>query len=98
MEKIELTGAVRPRIRHSDRVRHDGGMAKKRFRDLPPAVRKLVIALGVVQVSLNLAAQVDISRRSRDEIRGSKLRWRLISLINIAGPLTYFRRGRRPRA
>lgn len=72
-------------------------MAKRRFRELPPPVRKLIIALGTLEVGLNLAAQLDISRRSREEIRGSKLRWRLISLINVFGPLAYFRRGRLPR-
>lgn len=72
-------------------------MAKTRFRELPPPVRKLIIALGAIEVGLNLAAQLDISRRSQEEIRGSKLRWRLISLINVFGPLAYFRRGRLPR-
>lgn len=72
-------------------------MAKTRFRELPPPVRKLIIALGTLEVGLNLAAQLDISRRSQEEIRGSKLRWRLISLINVFGPLAYFRRGRLPR-
>jgi hypothetical protein len=72
-------------------------MAKTRFRELPPPVRKLIIAIGAIEVGLNLAAQLDISRRSQEEIRGSKLRWRLISLINVFGPLAYFRRGRLPR-
>lgn len=72
-------------------------MTKTRFRELPPPVRKLIIALGTLEVGLNLAAQLDISRRSQEEIRGSKLRWRLISLINVFGPLAYFRRGRLPR-
>lgn len=72
-------------------------MAKTRFRELPPPVRKLIIALGTLEVGLNLAAQLDIWRRSQEEIRGSKLRWRLISLINVFGPLAYFRRGRLPR-
>jgi len=74
-----------------------GAMAKERFRQLPPPVRKLIVALAALEVGLNLAAQWDISRRSREEIRGSKLRWRLISLINVFGPVTYFRRGRLPR-
>ncbi|MGH8961703.1 MAG: PLDc N-terminal domain-containing protein [Jatrophihabitantaceae bacterium] len=71
-------------------------MTGRRFRDLSPRTRNLIIALGVVQVALNVAAQLDITRRSRSEIRGSKIRWRLVSLINIFGPITYFRRGRLP--
>lgn len=71
-------------------------MAKRRFSDLSPRNQKLIIALGSVQVALNLAAQVDISRRPASQLRGSKTKWRLVSLINIFGPLTYFRWGRLP--
>jgi hypothetical protein len=56
----------------------------------------LLVALGVLQVSLNAAAQVDISRRPASDARGSKIGWRLISLINVFGPLAYFRWGRVP--
>ena len=69
-------------------------MAKRRFRDLSPRTRKLLVALGAVQVSLNIAAQLDISRHSTAEVRGSKVGWRLVSLINVFGPLAYFRWGR----
>jgi hypothetical protein len=57
----------------------------------------LLVALGVLQVSLNAAAQVDISRRPASDVRGSKIGWRLISLINVFGPLAYFRWGRVPK-
>lgn len=73
-------------------------MANRRFRDLPPQTRRALVALGVVQVSLNIAAQFDISRRSANQLRGSKIRWRLVSLINVFGPLAYFRWGRIPEA
>lgn len=56
----------------------------------------LLVALGVLQVSLNAAAQVDISRRQASDVRGSKIGWRLMSLINVFGPLAYFRWGRVP--
>lgn len=73
-------------------------MAKKRWKDLPPWARTVILVVASVQVSLFAAAQADISRRSADEINGSKLTWRLISLINIAGPLCYFLRGRARRS
>ena len=73
-------------------------MAKKRWQDLPPWVRAAVLMVGSVQVSLFAAAQADITRRPADEINGSKLGWRLVCLINIAGPILYFVRGRRRRA
>ncbi len=70
-------------------------MIKRRFRDLPPRLRAAIITVGVAEVALNVAAQVDITRRPPEAIRGSKLRWRLISMINFFGPIEYFRRGRR---
>jgi hypothetical protein len=57
-------------------------------------MRVLVVLLGVVQVSLNVAAQVDITRRPASQVRGSKIQWRLVSLINFFGPLAYFKWGR----
>ena len=69
-------------------------MAKRKFQDLPVAARAAIVVAGVVEVGLLAAAQIDISRRPADRIRGSKRFWRLISLINVVGPLAYFRRGR----
>jgi len=47
----------------------------------------------VVQFSLLIAAQRDISRRPAEEIRGSKAFWRLATLINFVGPGSYFTLG-----
>jgi hypothetical protein len=69
-------------------------MAKRKFQDLPVAARAAIVVAGVVEVGLLAAAQIDISRRPADRIRGSKRFWRLISLINVVGPIAYFRRGR----
>jgi hypothetical protein len=69
-------------------------MAKKRFGDLPPAARVAIVLAGALEVGLLAAAQIDITRRPADRIRGSKRFWRLISLINVVGPIAYFRRGR----
>lgn len=70
-------------------------MVKRRFRDLSSRNRVLLVVLGIVQVSLNAAAQIDITRRAADEIRGPKFAWRLVSMVNIVGPVAYFVRGRR---
>lgn len=69
-------------------------MTRRRFTDLSPRTRGAFVALGTVQVALNVAAQIDITRRPVGQVRGSKLGWRLVSLINIFGPLAYFRWGR----
>ena len=72
-------------------------MTKRRFSDLSPVQRVFVVVVGSVQLALNLAAQLDITRRPASAIRGPKIRWRLISMINIFGPLAYFRWGRTSR-
>lgn len=52
------------------------------------------MVLGVVEVSLSLAAQIDLSRRSADQVAGSKNLWRLMALVNFVGPIAYFAKGR----
>lgn len=69
-------------------------MAKKKWKDLPRIARIAIVTGGAIQLALIGAAHADISRRPADQIRGSKMTWRLISLINIIGPIIYFRRGR----
>jgi hypothetical protein len=73
-------------------------MAKKSWADLPPRVRTLIIGAGAVEIALLAAAQIDITLRPAYRIRSSKLRWRLVSLINVIGPVLYFWRGRIPAA
>ena len=68
-------------------------MTRRRFTDLSPRTRGAFVALGTVQVALNVAAQIDITRRPVGQVRGSN--WVAPGeLINIFGPLAYFRWGR----
>ncbi|MEE2523265.1 PLD nuclease N-terminal domain-containing protein [Pseudarthrobacter sp. J47] len=67
---------------------------KKTWGELPPGRRAGVIAVGVVQVTLLILAQRDISRRPAELIRGPKAAWRLASFINFVGPMGYFIFGR----
>ncbi len=50
---------------------------------------------GVVQLGLLVAAQIDLSRRTDEQVNGPKALWRAIALINFVGPLAYFAVGRR---
>lgn len=50
---------------------------------------------GVLQVGLLLAAEVDLARRPADQVRGSKMAWRAVCLVNFVGPIAYFVWGRR---
>jgi hypothetical protein len=68
---------------------------KKRWSDLSTEQRIGVIALGTFQVSLQIAALVDIRRRPAKQIKGRKATWVAISFINTFGPLAYFKFGRR---
>ena len=71
-------------------------MAKhKTWSDLTTAQRVGVGLLGTVQVGLLVAAQVDLTRRDDEQIKGPKPMWRAVSLINFVGPLAYFALGRR---
>jgi hypothetical protein len=64
------------------------------WKDLSPKERGVVVAIVAVALPLIAAAQRDLGRRSADEVRGSKLVWRLVCL-NGAGAIAYFAWGRR---
>jgi hypothetical protein len=63
---------------------------KKTWKELSPLAKIGTITAAVVQLSLLVAAQRDISRRPADQIRGSKALWRAATLVNFVGPGSYF--------
>ncbi|MGY2743556.1 hypothetical protein [Arthrobacter sp. UYCu723] len=71
---------------------------KKAWKELSPMAKFGTITAAVVQLSLLIAAQRDISRRPAEQIRGSKALWRVATLVNFVGPGSYFTFGvkRRP--
>jgi hypothetical protein len=75
-----------------------GKRQKRRWKDLPRWAKRAILVAGSVQLSLMATAQADISRRPAEEINGSKLGWRLVSMINFVGPILYFLQGRKRRA
>lgn len=70
-------------------------MRSKRWSDLSPAQRRLILALVSLELSLAATALVDIYRRPAEQINGSKWGWALTSLVSFVGPLAYFVWGRR---
>ena len=74
------------------------GKAKKQWKQFSKQEQTVMIAGAIIQLTLMAAAQIDISRRSADEIRGKKWIWRLLVLINFVGPLAYFAVGRKGKA
>lgn len=69
--------------------------SKKKWKDLTPAQRGLVIGGAVVQITLLALAQRDLAKRPAEEVHGPKWLWRMVTMINFIGPLAYFCCGRR---
>ena len=75
-------------------------MDRKRWSDLSPRNRRLIVVLGIAEGIVKIAALVDLRRRPAEEIRGSKKAWATaIVLVNSVGalPSAYFLFGRRRR-
>jgi hypothetical protein len=73
-------------------------VAGRKWSDLSPRTRRLIIAGAAVETSLKAAALFDIKRRPASQIRGSKWIWApAVTVINSFGlaPLAYFVFGRR---
>ncbi|HVK24000.1 MAG TPA: PLDc N-terminal domain-containing protein [Actinokineospora sp.] len=70
-------------------------MTRKKWRDLGPAQRAAVLAMGAVQVALAAVAWTDLARRPGERVNGPKRMWAAVIGINFLGPLAYFHWGRR---
>jgi len=71
---------------------------RKQWSDLSERNRKLLIAAGVVEGCLKIAALIDIKRRPASQIRGPKWLWAaVVSVVSSAGllPISYFVFGRK---
>jgi hypothetical protein len=71
---------------------------KRKWDELSPGTRRVVLVAGSVEAALKVAALVDLARRPAEEVRGPKWRWAVaITVVNSMGlmPLAYFRFGRR---
>lgn len=70
----------------------------KKFEDLPPLVRGALVLGGVADAALRVYAMIDVVKRPKAEIRGSKAVWLpALGVVNSFGvlPLVYLRFGRR---
>jgi Phospholipase_D-nuclease N-terminal len=65
-----------------------------RWGKMPPARRAASIVTVVTQVSLLVAALIDLRQRPAEQIRGNKRLWTLVVFINWVGPISYFLFGR----
>jgi Phospholipase_D-nuclease N-terminal len=67
---------------------------KKKWRELRRGQRVVVVVAGAAQVALTAAAYRDLVKRPAAEVNGPKIAWGLALLVNWAGPLAYFAKGR----
>ena len=71
-------------------------MSNKKWSDLSPRTKTVILTLASVQISLAATGWADLVSRSSEQVNGSKARWAVIIAINFFGPIAYFRWGRRP--
>ena len=70
------------------------GSRRGRWNKLSPLQRIGTVFATFIQVSLLVAALVDLRRQTRRQIRGNKRLWTLVVFINWIGPISYFLFGR----
>jgi len=73
-------------------------VSRKKWADLSPRSRRLIVVAGTVEGALKIAALIDLARRPGSEVRGSKVKWATaVTFINSLGavPIAYFACGRR---
>jgi hypothetical protein len=85
-------------LRRADHPEQAVLVAKRKWIDLSPRTRRLIVTVGLCEAVLKLAALIDLARRPASEVRGPKWRWALVIIAtNSVGavPIAYFARGRR---
>jgi hypothetical protein len=68
---------------------------KKRWADLSPKQRRLIVAAGVAQYSLLAAALIDLKRRPAEQVKGDKRLWAVASCASFLGSIGYLVFGRK---
>ncbi|WP_344237951.1 hypothetical protein [Kribbella hippodromi] len=75
-------------------------MNGKKWADLSPRYRRLIVIGAAAEGVLKVAALVDLARRPAAEVKGPKALWAVvITLVNSVGaaPIAYWMYGRRKR-
>ena len=69
--------------------------AQRKWAELSDRQRALLLAAAGAELSLKIAALIDINRRPAGQIRGPKALWRAAMAVNLLGPVSYFAIGRK---
>ena len=70
-------------------------LSRRWWRDLTRWQKTALSVSAAVQFGLAAAAWTDLARRAPVQVRGPKWRWAVLIAVNYAGPIAYFRWGRR---
>lgn len=70
-------------------------MERKSWANLTEQQKRTLSGAMSVQIVLLTLALIDIARRPKSDIKGSKPVWVLVSFVNFAGPVSYFIFGRK---
>jgi hypothetical protein len=68
---------------------------KKRWSDLSQGQRIAIVAGGVGELAMTVAALTDLARRPAAQVRGPKVLWALSLVVQPFGPIAYRALGRR---
>jgi hypothetical protein len=67
---------------------------KKRWSDLGPAQRAMIVVLGAAELVSTTVAARDLARRPAAQVRGPRLLWWPLLVVQPFGPLLYLKLGR----
>lgn len=70
-------------------------MATRTWSDFTRGQQQAIVAAGVLETVLTVAALRDLARRDPSEIRGPRAVWALAVFVQPVGPVAYFARARR---
>lgn len=68
---------------------------RKKWKDLTPGQRILTVVGALIQFTLLVLAQRDLAKRPVEQVKGPKWVWRIVTMINFLGPISYFAFGTR---
>ncbi|WP_231251415.1 PLDc N-terminal domain-containing protein [Nocardioides furvisabuli] len=70
-------------------------MAKKRWSDMTPTQKRIVVVTGIAEVALTAWCLRDLKQRPAELVRGPKLLWGPALSVQPVGPIAYLVWGRR---
>lgn len=68
---------------------------KLRWQDLSPKQQAVILGTAAIELTLLVAALVDLKRRPAKQVRGRKGVWAVASFAGFVGPISYFAFGRK---